>query len=134
MRYIYDDSKWNAHIESSAKSVSTYYSILRKLNYILNSKNLEKLYLVCIFMYMQVNRGSCNSDKLEKLQFESCKDRDAIQSFLRLKFYIKERDGQPFLLEEPGILVSCRCNYSGPKNRHTNDSFWEIAVNQYFGI
>lgn len=68
MRYIYDDSKWNAHIESTAKSVSTYYSIFRKLKYILNSKNLEKMYLVYIFLNMQVNRGSYNSDKLDKLQ------------------------------------------------------------------
>jgi hypothetical protein len=48
--------------------VSTYYSIFRKLKYILNSKNREKMYLVYIFLNMQVNRGSCNSDKLDKLQ------------------------------------------------------------------
>ena len=43
-----EEAKWNKHVQNLIKSVSKHICALRKLKYILNRQNLEKLYLIYI--------------------------------------------------------------------------------------
>jgi hypothetical protein len=42
------DAKWNIHVENILLSICKHLNVLRKLEYNLSRKNLEKLYLVYI--------------------------------------------------------------------------------------
>ena len=90
------DGKWNRHVENIVSNVTKHVSILRKLKYKLNRKNLEKLYLVYIRPLLEYacevwdNCGSLNQNKLEKLQSEAARIVTGLPTFCKLEYLYQE--------------------------------------------
>jgi hypothetical protein len=91
-----EEEKWNKHVENLIKSVSKHISILRKLKYRLNRKNLEKLYLIYIrpiFEYaceVWDNCGVSNSCKLARLQLEAARIITGLPIFTNTEYIYRE--------------------------------------------
>ena len=73
------DAKWYIHVENIVLSICKHLNVLRKLNYKLSRKNLEKLYLVYIRPICEYacevwdNCGVGNYNKLDHLQVEDAR-------------------------------------------------------------
>ena len=74
---ISSNSKWAEHINNICQKATKQILVLRKLKFILNRNNLDKLYVTYILPLLEyaceIWDGFCSrdADKLEHLQFEA---------------------------------------------------------------
>ncbi len=73
------DNKWSCHIDNICKSASKQIFVLRKLKYVLNRQNLNRIYLAYILPLLEYacelwdGCSNFNIYKLEKLQLEAAR-------------------------------------------------------------
>ncbi|XP_021365288.1 uncharacterized protein LOC110458062 [Mizuhopecten yessoensis] len=93
---ISNNGTWNSHIEHILTNTTKYIATLRKLKYILNRKNLEKIYLVFIrplFEYACEVWDNCNitfSNKLENMQYEAGRIITGLPIYTKKEFIYRE--------------------------------------------
>jgi hypothetical protein len=86
------DAKWSEHrgVNNIAKTISKHLGVLRKFKCKMNRQNLEKLHLFIFVPSLNTRvkfgttvRGTCHSNKSEKLQLEAARIRTGLPIFTK---------------------------------------------------
>mgnify|MGYP002634107685 CR=1 FL=1 len=144
-----DNCKWSVHIDNICCSATKQIFVLRKLKYILNRNNLNKIYLAYILPLLEYAcelwDGCCvrDSEKIERLQFEAARIITGLPQFASIESLLFEtgwetlssrRNRRKLCLfhkihsnNVPEYLMDCISNY-------TDDNYYNTRNRSHYRV